>query len=80
MGARQAQLVAGFVELMFVIGALAPSLALDRMGRRWTMIWGVFGLGICMMMISILLSFGKKDTSSAAIAFFFLFMLVFGGE
>ena len=32
-----------------------------------------------MMMITILLSFGKKETSSAAIAFFFVFMLIFGG-
>lgn len=40
----------------------------------------VLGLGICMMMISILLSFGHKATSSAAITFFFLFMLIFGGE
>lgn len=31
-----------------------------------------------MMMITILLSFGATNTSSAAIAFFFLFMLVFG--
>ncbi|MCJ1333108.1 hypothetical protein MMC10_009802 [Thelotrema lepadinum] len=78
MGATQAQLIAGFVEMMFIVGSLLPSLALDRMGRRWTMIWGVFGLGIAMMMITILLSFGKKETSSAAIAFFFVFMLVFG--
>ena len=40
MGATQAQLIAGFIELMFIVGSLLPSLALDRMGRRWTMIWG----------------------------------------
>lgn len=39
----------------------------------------VLGLGFCMMMASILLSFGKKNTSSAAVAFFFLYMLIFGG-
>lgn len=39
----------------------------------------VIGLGICMMMASILLSFGRSSTSSAAIAFFFLYMLIFGG-
>jgi len=76
---KTAQLVAGFIELMFIFGALAPSLALDRMGRRLTMMWGAAGLSICMMMISILLSFGKKNTSSAAIAFFFIYMLIFGG-
>ena len=33
-----------------------------------------------MMMASILLSFGKKNTSSAAVAFFFIYMIIFGGS
>lgn len=67
-----AQLIAGFIELMFIVGNTLPALALDRMGRRKTMIFGCAGLAVCMMMITILLSFGKHNTSSAAIAFFFL--------
>ncbi|KAF2162131.1 hypothetical protein M409DRAFT_69342 [Zasmidium cellare ATCC 36951] len=39
----------------------------------------VAGLSFCMMMITILLSIGNENTSSAAIAFFFLYMLIFGG-
>lgn len=69
---HQAQLIAGFVELMFIVGNTLPALALDRMGRRKTMMVGAGCLSFCMMMITILLSFGKKDTSAAAIAFFFL--------
>lgn len=69
---NSALLIAGFVELMFIIGNTLPALALDRMGRKKTMMFGCFGLFICMMMIAILLSFGKHNTSSAAIAFFFL--------
>lgn len=61
---------------MFIVGNLGPALALDRMGRRKTMLYGCFGLGICMMMASILLSFGKKNTSSAAVAFFFVYMII----
>lgn len=76
---REAQLISGFVELMFIVGNLVPALALDRMGRRKTMMIGVGGLGLCMMMVSILLSFHKKNTSIAAVAFFFLYMLIFGG-
>jgi Sugar (and other) transporter len=68
------------VELMFVIGTLVPTFYLDRMGRRKTAMTGVFGLGVCMMMISILLSFHKRNTSIAATAFFFLYMLIFGGS
>lgn len=52
----------------------------SQMGRRKTMLYGVFGLGVCMMMASILLSFGKKNTSSAAVAFFFIYMIIFGGS
>ena len=49
---------------MFVIGSILPTVALDRMGRRNTMMWGSFGLGVSMLMISALLSQagdGKTD-------------------
>jgi hypothetical protein len=74
-----ALLIAGFIQLMFCVGNTLPALALDRMGRRWTMIWGCAALAVCMMMIAILLSIGSEATSSASIAFFFLYMLIFGG-
>lgn len=74
-----ALLIAGFIQLMFPIGNLLPALALDRIGRRWTMIWGCAGLSICMMMIAVLLSIETPATSSASITFFFLYMLIFGG-
>lgn len=60
---------------MFMFGSILPSFKLDSMGRRRTMFWGCSGLGVSMMMISILLSFKGTDvgkqTSSAAVAFFF---------
>ena len=64
---------------MFPIGNLLPALALDRIGRRWTMIWGCAGLSLCMMFLAALLSTGEKAPASAAVAFFFLYMLIFGG-
>lgn len=70
--------MAGCVVVLFCIGALVPSLRLDHMGRRPAMMWGSVGLGICMMMVSILLSFHKRSASIGATAFFFLFMFVFG--
>lgn len=66
---------------MFPIGSLWPTFLLDKYGRRKPMMWGSFALGICMMMISILLSFQDrggqlaKSTSSASVAFFFLYMV-----
>ncbi|KAF2472531.1 putative Myo-inositol transporter 1 [Lindgomyces ingoldianus] len=77
-------LLGGVINLMFFIGSLYPTFFLDRIGRRKPMMWGSFGLGLSMMLISILLSFqnqgGKlaKDTSSASVAFFFTYMLIFG--
>ena len=74
-----ALLIAGFIQLMFPIGNLLPAFYLDRIGRRWTMIWGCAGLSICMMLIAVLLSFDQPATSSASITFFFIYMLIFGG-
>ncbi|KAF2009723.1 putative Myo-inositol transporter 1 [Aaosphaeria arxii CBS 175.79] len=77
-------LLGGVINMMFFIGSLYPTFFLDRIGRRKPMMWGSFGLGISMMMIAILLSFqGKsealaKATSSASVAFFFTYMLIFG--
>ena len=82
------QLIGGAVNCMFFVGAIVPSLFLDRLGRRKPMMFGSFCLAICMLMISILLSFRfmpdkysaslGKTTASASIAFFFIYMLIFG--
>ncbi|QIW95710.1 hypothetical protein AMS68_001228 [Peltaster fructicola] len=71
-------LIAGGVVLMFPLGNTLPALALDRMGRKRTMIVGCACLSFCMMMITILLSLNDSKTSAASIAFFFLYMLIFG--
>lgn len=64
---------------MFVLGSLYPTFYADKVGRRKPMLWGSAGLGLSMMMIAILLSFQgtskEKATSSAAVAFFFTYML-----
>ncbi|QIW99754.1 hypothetical protein AMS68_005272 [Peltaster fructicola] len=78
--ANLALLIGGFVNLMFPIGSLIPSIFLDRLGRRKPMMWGSAGLAVCMLMISVLLSIKGKGPSSASIAFFFLYMLIFGAS
>lgn len=80
--------IGGCVQTMFFFGSLIPTFFLDRMGRRRPMMWGSLGLAISMMMLSVLLSFHFKEqeygaklgkaTSSAAVAFFFTYMLIFG--
>ncbi|RLL99967.1 hypothetical protein CFD26_107062 [Aspergillus turcosus] len=77
-------IIGGCVQVMFVIGSFFPTFFVDRVGRRGPMMWGSFGLGLCMMMVAILLSFKgtavQHDTSSAAVTFFFLYMLIFGAS
>jgi hypothetical protein len=70
-------LLGGVINMMFFFGSLYPTFYLDKSGRRKPMMWGSLGLGISMMMISILLSFQgnggslAKATSTASVAFFF---------
>ncbi|KAK2759728.1 hypothetical protein FQN53_008013 [Emmonsiellopsis sp. PD_33] len=68
-------LLGGVIQIMFLLGSFVPSFLVDRIGRRSPMMWGSLGLGISMMMISILLSFKgssvEKPTASASVAFFF---------
>ncbi|KAH7187952.1 general substrate transporter [Fusarium oxysporum] len=82
LSARTAQILGGCINMMFMFGSVLPSFALDRMGRRKTMLWGCSGLSICMLMVAALLSrVGYPNghaCASAAVAFFFLYMLIFG--
>ncbi|KAL2818843.1 hypothetical protein BJX63DRAFT_419002 [Aspergillus granulosus] len=77
-------LLGGVIQLMFVIGSFYPTFYSDRLGRKKPMMWGSFGLFLCMMMISILLSFKgthqEKTAGCASVAFFFLFMLIYGAS
>lgn len=72
-------IIGGCIQVMFVLGSLYPTFYADKVGRRKPMLWGSLGLGLSMMMIAILLSFqgtsAQKATSSAAVAFFFTYML-----
>ncbi|THY10042.1 putative Myo-inositol transporter 1, partial [Aureobasidium pullulans] len=80
---RSTALVAGgCMNLAFAVGSLVPALYLDRIGRRNPMIYGTIGLGLCLMVISILLSYqgtsSEAVTSKVSIAFFALYMLIYG--
>ena len=78
-----AQIIGGCIQVMFMFGSILPTFTLDRMGRRKTMMLGCGGLGVCMLMISALLSQADNVSNgqtfaSASVAFFFLYMLIFG--
>ena len=70
---------------MFPIGSLLPTLALDKMGRRSTMMWGSAGLSFSMMMVAALLSQADETPrgrafAAGSVAFFFTYMLIFGAS
>ena len=78
-----ALILGGVAVICFTVGSLVPTFFADRMGRRLPSAVGAFGCGVCMMLISILLSFQdnpklKKSSGAGAVAFFFVFQLVFG--
>lgn len=78
-------LLAGAINCMFCVGAAIPSFLLDRMGRRGPIMYGAAGLALCMLLVSVLLSFQAPAyseslghaTASASITFFFLYMIIF---
>ncbi|KAF2719089.1 general substrate transporter [Polychaeton citri CBS 116435] len=86
MSHNRALLIGGAVQCMFFVGSLLPTFLLDKLGRRKPMMWCSAGLGISMMMLSVLLSFSRdkypestrQTTASASVAFFFTYMLIFG--
>ena len=59
-------ILGGCIQICFVVGSFYPAFFSDQSGRRRPMIWGSAGLGICMMMIAILLSFKGKSNEAAA--------------
>lgn len=82
MSTRTAQILGGCINMMFMFGSILPSFALDRMGRRKTMMAGCFGMGVCMLLVAALLSQADgphgQAYASASVAFFFVYMLIFG--
>ncbi|KAJ6783674.1 hypothetical protein PWT90_08140 [Aphanocladium album] len=86
MTPQLAQILGGCINIMFIVGSILPSLALDKIGRRRTMMLGSFGLSVCMLLIAALLpqalegdeSSRAHAFASASVTFFFLYMLIFG--
>lgn len=63
----------GFLNLAFAVGSLVPALKLDTWGRKKPMMFGALGMGISMMLVSILLSMQgtshQKPAANASVAF-----------
>lgn len=73
-----ATILSGCIMICMFVSSLVPTFFLDRMGRRPTMIIGSIALSISMLLITVLLKQDTKNCSSAAVAFFFVYMCFFG--
>ncbi|KAM0543480.1 hypothetical protein ACHAPJ_012278 [Fusarium lateritium] len=85
MSVHLSQIIGGCVQVMFFLGSIVPALRLDRMGRRKTFMYGCAGLCLSMMFIGATLSQSDggatqrgSNFASASVAFFFIYMLIFG--
>ncbi|CAG8109048.1 unnamed protein product [Penicillium nalgiovense] len=73
-----ATILSGCIMICMFVSSLVPTFFLDRMGRRPTMFVGSIALAVCMLIITVLLKQDQKNCSSAAVAFFFVYMCFFG--
>jgi MFS family permease len=62
----------GFTQ--YAIFSWPPYFYIDRIGRRWTVIYSSIGCAICMVIIAGCLLSTSHTTAATAVAFMFLFM------
>ncbi|KAH8819385.1 general substrate transporter [Xylogone sp. PMI_703] len=75
--ATTASICSGAATTLLAIGVFFGSYFCERAGRRKWLLWGAALQSVFMIAFTILLSFGKKATSSAAAAMLFGWILVF---
>ncbi|KAG7898196.1 hypothetical protein KL935_004346 [Ogataea polymorpha] len=78
LSSNLATILGGCIMLTFFATGFIPTLFLDKMGRRFAMASGSAGQCISMLLVTILLRVGTKESSVAATAFFFTFIGFFG--
>jgi Na+/melibiose symporter-like transporter len=74
---EQALLVSGGQQIFYFLSSLIPWFIIDRAGRRKLFMIGSFGMGMCMLISSVLIGIGGKNLGYAAVAFLYLFQTFF---
>ncbi|KUI61540.1 Sugar transporter STL1 [Cytospora mali] len=78
LGRNLSLILAGCAQCTYLVGSAIPVFLMDRYGRRVLLMACSAGLCICFVMVSILLSIGTTGAAYAAVAFIFIFQLVYG--
>lgn len=71
-------ILAGCAQCTYLVGSAIPVFLMDRYGRRFLLMACSAGLCLCFVMVSILLSLGTTGPAYAAVAFIFIFQLIYG--
>lgn len=71
-------ILAGCAQCTFLVGSAIPVFLMDRYGRRSLLMACSAGLCVCFVMVAILLSTDATGPAYAAVAFIFIFQLVYG--
>lgn len=66
------------LAITYWVASFIPCIFLDRMFRRWPLIWGAFICGICFMIAGVLQPDPTPVRAKASITFFFIYEFVFG--
>ncbi|KAJ5159988.1 uncharacterized protein N7482_006992 [Penicillium canariense] len=70
-------LLSGFNGLWYLLSALIPFLVIHRIGKRWCLMIGAFGMGCCFLTMSLTIRSGTKAASVVCVIAFFLYYTFF---
>lgn len=70
-------LLSGFNGLRYLVSALIPFFLLNRIGKRWSLMIGAFGMGGCFLAMSLTIRSGSFGASIVCVIAFFLYYTFF---
>ncbi|KAJ5309953.1 uncharacterized protein N7443_002414 [Penicillium atrosanguineum] len=70
-------LLSGFNGLWYLISALIPFVIINRLGKRWCLMIGAFGMGCCFLTMSLTIRSGTYAASIVCVIAFFLYYTFF---
>ena len=82
---KLARLLAACISVSYLLFSLIAIPNVERWGRRYLMMFGALGQGVCFLLITVLIRYSQlegfgsqREVASASIAFFFLYYTFFG--
>ncbi|KAJ5092772.1 hypothetical protein N7456_008633 [Penicillium angulare] len=70
-------LLSGFNGLWYLVSAIIPFFVMNRIGKRWCLLIGAFGMGCCFLTMSLTIRSGTYGASIVCVIAFFLYYTFF---